>query len=238
MNKRDFIKTGFVGTIALICIPAFSKMKGGLVKAFKTFKLPELPYAFDALEPHFNKETITLLYSKNLANYTENLNTAISNQLPSIGNARELLSHASWYNRELIENGGGYLNHKIFLKILSPNGGGPATGKIAEAINSRFGSFANFKEEFSRTAKNQTCKGWVWLINQNGALKVVSTSNQGNPFMDTLPSEKRGFPLLCVNVWGHLYQPNYKYEKEKYIDAFWEVVNWDAINTRFNKSIS
>jgi Fe-Mn family superoxide dismutase len=238
MNKRDFIKTGLLGAIGLLCLSSFTRLKGGNLKSVKSFKLPELPYAYDALEPYIDKETMLLHHSKHFAAYTDKFNSALLEQGIAVGNIREIIDNASKYNLEIQKNGGGYFNHRIFFKMLSPKGGGPATGKIADAINSAFGSFDKFKEEFSSSAKKQFGSGWTWLINQNGALKIINTTNQENPLMDTLPPEKRGFPVLCIDVWEHSYYLKYQNRRAEYINAFWNIVNWDTVNIRYNKSIS
>jgi superoxide dismutase, Fe-Mn family len=238
MNKRDFLKTGLLGAIGLIGMSTFAKTKSGYSKSVKTFKLPELPYAYDALEPYIDKETMVLHHTQHHAAYTNRLNTVIQEQGVAVENMREIFDSASKYNSDILVNSGGYFNHRIFFRMLSPNGGGTPTGKVAEVINSAFGSFENFKNEFSSTAKNQIGPGWTWLIKQNNTLKVINTSGQENPFMNTLPSEKRGFPLLCLDLWEHAYLTNYKNNKEEYIQAYWNIINWDFVNKRFNKSIS
>jgi Fe-Mn family superoxide dismutase len=179
-----------------------------------------------------------LHHTKHFATLTHRFNKALHEQGIAVGNVREILKNASKYNTEILENGGGYLNHRLFFNMLSPKGGGPATGKVASAISSGFGSFENFKKEFSVAANNQNGPGWTWLINQNGTLKIISTNNHENPFMETLPPEKRGFPLLCIDVWEHAYYYKHQNRKDGYIEGFWNVVNWEKVNNRYIKSIS
>jgi Fe-Mn family superoxide dismutase len=238
MNKRDFLKTGLLGAVGIISLSSFRKMESSFLKSKKTFEIPQLPYAFDALEPYIDKETMLLHHTKHFATYANRLNTVLRDQGVVVGKVREILDNASKYNTEILDNGGGYFNHKIFFNMLSPKGGGPATGKITNAINSGFGSFESFKEEFSSAAKNRVDEGWTWLINQNGNLKIINTSNQENPFMETLATEKRGFPLLCIDLWEHAYYPKYQNSITEYVEAFWKIVNWETVNNRYIKSIS
>lgn len=238
MNKRDFLKTGIVGAIALISVPALAKGKSLLFSKPKVFILPELPYAYDSLEPYIDKETLKVHHDKHHASYTAKLNAAIKDLPVAPATVRELLSNASKYNSAIINNAGGYLNHKLYWKFMSPNGGGNPTGAIAEAIKKDFGTFENFKEKFSIAAKKHFGSGWAWLIFQKGKLKITTTANQDNPFMDTLPEDQRGFSLLNIDVWEHAYYLKYQNRRADYIDAFWNVVNWEFVNKRYAKITS
>jgi Fe-Mn family superoxide dismutase len=235
MNKRDFIKTGLLGTLGVMSIPVFARGKTGLFSPPKEFQLPDLPYAYNALEPYIDKDTMILHHDKHHAAYTEKFNAALKEAGLAPVTAREILAEASKYNAAIVNNGGGYLNHKMFWKCLSPGGGGLPTGKIAELINRDFGSFDHFKELFSTEAKNIIGSGWTWLVNENGVLKVTSTANQYNPIMDIVPAEKRGIPLLCLDVWEHSYYLNYQNRRADYIDAFWSIVNWETPNIKLEK---
>ena len=237
MNKREFLKTGLIGALGIASIPAFGKSRNRLFKVPKEFKLPKLPYAFNALEPYIDKETMEIHYSKHHAEYTEKFNAALRDAGIDAENARSILMKASKYNAAIVNNGGGFFNHRLFWKFLSPDGGGKPTGNIALLIDRDFGSFDKFRETFSQSAKKLVGSGWTWLINQNGNLKIVTTTNQDNPFMDTLPPEKRGFPLLCLDVWEHAYSLKYPNHRAHYIDAFWNVVNWKTVNNKLKKSI-
>jgi Fe-Mn family superoxide dismutase len=240
MNKRDFIKTGLIGTIGLVAIPSLVRGNNRLSKSLtaKKFNLPPLPYAYDALEPHMDKETLLLHHTQHHQAYTDKLNAAIQEQDIAVSNVREILENASKYNETILKNGGGYLNHRLFWKMLSPNGGGNANGNIANAINSDFGSFEKFKIEFTKSARSLSGSGWVWLVNRNGKLKIITTADQENPFMETLPSHKKGFPIMCLDVWEHSYYLKYQDNRSDYVDAFWKIINWDTVNLRFNKSIA
>ena len=236
MNKREFIKTGIVGSLGLMSMPAFGTNKFSILKGPKVFKQPVLPYAYDALEPYIDKETMEIHYTKHHASYTAKFNEALKEAGVKAENARSIFKEASKYNAAILNNGGGFYNHKLFWKCLSPDSGGTPSGKIADAINRDFDSFEKFKEEFSTAAKTLFGSGWTWLINQNGTLKVVSTVNQENPFMDILPPEKRGFPLLCLDVWEHAYYLKYQNRRAEYVDAFWNIVNWETVNKKLEKS--
>jgi superoxide dismutase, Fe-Mn family len=235
MDKREFIKTGFFGTLGLLTVPAFARNKSGKFSQPKKFQLPELPYAYDALEPYIDKETMMLHHDKHHAAYTDKFNAALSEAGLTPSTAREILIEASKYNAAIVNNGGGYFNHKIFWKCLSPTGGGNPTGKIGDLITRDFGSYANFKELFTQEAKNVFGSGWTWLVTDNGTLKIVSTANQYSPIMDVVPAEKRGSPLLCLDVWEHAYYLKYQNRRAEYIDAFWNIVNWETANNKLDK---
>ena len=236
MNKREFLKTGLIGALGIASIPAFGKSRNLLFKVPKEFKLPKLPYSYDALEPFFDKKTMEIHYSRHHAGYTEKFNAALNNAGIVAENARSILMEASKYDDAIVNNGGGFFNHRLFWKCLSPNGGGEPTGDIASLIDRDFGSFGKFREEFSVAAKSIFGSGWVWLINQNGTLKIITTANQYNPFMDILPPEKQGFPLLCLDVWEHAYYLKYQNRRADYIEAFWNIVNWETANNKLKNS--
>ncbi len=233
MNKRDFLKTGIAGAIGLISVPALARSKNLFYSGKKEFLLPELPYAYDALEPYIDKETLMIHYSKHHAGYTAKFNAALKDLTTVPSTVREILSKASEYNAAIINNGGGYFNHKLYWKFMSPDGGGVPKGPVADAIQKDFGTFENFQEQFSTAAKKHFGSGWAWLIFQNGKLKVTITANQDNPFMDTLPEEQQGFPLLNIDVWEHAYYLKYQNRRAEYVNAFWNVVNWEFVNKRY-----
>jgi Fe-Mn family superoxide dismutase len=238
MNKRDFLKTGLLGAIGIISMPAFAKMKSGNLISGKIFKLPELPYSYDALEPFIDREDLYLHHKKHLGAYTEKLNNILQDKEIYVKSMREILDNASYYDKDVLNCSAGYFNHKLFFRLISPYGGGPAKGIVAGVINSEFGSFENFKEKFRSVVKNQSDSGWIWLIVKNGSLKIIGTSEHENPFMKTLSYEKRGFPILCIDNCEHVYNAKYQNNKSECVDNFWNMVNWDTVNKRFNKSIS
>ncbi len=235
MNKRDFIRTGVVGALGLLSTPLIAGRRSGLFQPQKEFLLPELPYAYDALEPYIDKETMVIHHTKHHANYTEKFNAALREAGLNPSSAREILSEASKYNKAIVNNGGGFLNHKIFWKSLSPQGGGLPGGPIGDLIKKDFGSFEAFKDKFNSEAKAVFGSGWTWLVIDNGTVKIVSTANQDNPVMDILPPEKRGTPLLCLDLWEHAYYLKYQNRRAEFIDAFWNIVNWETANKKLEK---
>lgn len=194
------------------------------------FELENLPYAHDALEPHIDAKTMEIHHGKHHAGYTSKLNAAIEGT-DLEGHSIEELLQKSGSNAGVRNNGGGYYNHNLFWKVMSPNGGGNPSGELADAINSAFGSFEKFKEEFANAAATRFGSGWAWLIVQNGALKVTSSPNQDNPLMDI--AEVKGTPILGLDVWEHAYYLNYQNRRPDYISAFWNVVNWEEVSKRF-----
>jgi Fe-Mn family superoxide dismutase len=199
------------------------------------FKLMELPYAYDALEPHIDARTMEIHHTKHHQGYTNNLNAALD-KYPELQEktARELLESLDKLPEDIRtavrNNGGGFKNHNIFWKTMSPNGGGKPAGKLAQAIDTSFGNFEAFKDLFSKTAASQFGSGWGWLcLKSGGDLTVVSTANQDNPFSQGLR------PLLGVDVWEHAYYLNYQNRRADYIAAWWNVVNWEEVTRRFEK---
>jgi len=200
-----------------------------------TFKLMELPYAYDALEPHIDARTMEIHHTKHHQGYTNNLNAALE-KYPALQSksARELLENLGTLPEEIRtavrNNGGGYKNHNIFWKVMSPDGGGQPAGTLAEAINAKFGGFDTFKEQFSKAAATRFGSGWAWLCkDESGNLSVTSTANQDSPFTDGL------IPVLGLDVWEHAYYLNYQNRRGDYISAWWNVVNWDEVARRFEK---
>jgi Fe-Mn family superoxide dismutase len=196
-----------------------------------SFELPELPYAKDALEPHFDAMTMEIHHGKHHAGYTTKLNKAIDGTDLENKTIEEILT-AGFENTAVRNNGGGFYNHSLFWKILSPNGGGNPTGEVAEAINASFGSFDNFKSEFTTAAGTRFGSGWAWLcVHDNGKLEVCSTPNQDNPLMPGIGCG--GTPILGLDVWEHAYYLKYQNKRPDYISAFWNLVNWEEVNLRF-----
>lgn len=197
-----------------------------------TYTLPDLPYAFDALEPYIDEETMHLHHDKHHNTYVTNLNAAIENY-PELGEKtiEELLSDMdaipSDIQTAVRNNGGGHANHSFFWKIMAPNAGGEPTGAIKDAINETFGDFATFKEEFKKAAAGRFGSGWAWLVLEDGKLAITSTANQDSPLME---GKK---PVLGLDVWEHAYYLKYKNVRPDYIEAFWNVVNWDEVNKHF-----
>ena len=197
-----------------------------------TYTLPDLPYAYDALEPYIDEETMHLHHDKHHNTYVTNLNAAIE-RYPELGEKtiEELLSDMDAIPTDIKtavrNNGGGHANHSFFWEIMAPNAGGEPTGEIKEAINEAFGDFSSFKEEFKKAAAGRFGSGWAWLVMENGKLAITSTANQDSPLMEGKT------PILGLDVWEHAYYLKYKNVRPDYIAAFWNVINWDEVNKRF-----
>lgn len=197
------------------------------------FELPQLPYAYDALEPHIDKETMNIHHTKHHNTYVTNLNNALEGNEELLSKTvEEVISNLDAVpeaaRTAVRNNGGGHSNHTLFWQVISPNGGGEPTGELAEAINSKFGGFEGFKEEFSKAATTRFGSGWAWLAVNNGELEVTSTPNQDSPLMEGKT------PILGLDVWEHAYYLNYQNRRPEYIGAFWNVVNWEEVNNRYN----
>jgi Fe-Mn family superoxide dismutase len=195
------------------------------------FELPKLDYEYSALEPHIDARTMEIHHTKHHAAYTSKLNDAIAGGPLEGKSIEEILSKASTLPAAIRNNGGGYYNHKLFWKVMSPNGGGNPGGDLAAAIQKEFGSFDNFKTEFSNAAATRFGSGWAWLVKTSSGLKVTSTPNQDSPLMDV--SDVKGTPILGLDVWEHAYYLNYQNRRPDYISAFWNVINWDEVASRF-----
>ena len=198
-----------------------------------SFELPQLPYAYDALEPHIDAQTMEIHHSKHHQGYTNNLNNAIAGT-DMEGKSIEEICATPGLSGAVRNNGGGYFNHCLFWNIMSPNGGGVPTAEIADAINSKFGSFDNFKTEFSTAAGTRFGSGWAWLGVNSGELKISSSANQDNPLMD---DQCGCTPILCLDVWEHAYYLNYQNRRPDYITAFFNVINWEEVNRRYSAAL-
>jgi Fe-Mn family superoxide dismutase len=196
------------------------------------FTLPNLPYAFNALEPHIDARTMEIHHGKHHNAYVTNLNKAIAGTDAENLSIEEICRNVSKYPVAVRNNGGGHYNHSLFWTIMGPDGGGKPSGALADAINSTFGSFDEFKTKFSDAAAGRFGSGWAWLIvDDNKKLAVTSTPNQDNPLMDI--AETRGTPILGLDVWEHAYYLNYQNRRPDYIAAFWNVINWQEVASRF-----
>ncbi|MFD2171815.1 superoxide dismutase, partial [Tumebacillus lipolyticus] len=195
-------------------------------------QLPALPYSNDALEPHFDAMTMEIHHDRHHATYVNNLNAALESHADLASKSiEELISNMDaipeGIRTAVRNNGGGHANHSLFWEILSPNGGGAPTGAVADAINSAFGSYDNFKAEFTKAATTRFGSGWAWLIVDGGKLAVTSTPNQDSPLMEGKT------PILGLDVWEHAYYLKFQNKRPDYIGAFWNLINWDEVNKRF-----
>ncbi|ASG94098.1 TPA_asm: superoxide dismutase [Listeria monocytogenes] len=198
-----------------------------------TYELPKLPYTYDALEPNFDKETMEIHYTKHHNTYVTKLNEAVAGH-PELASksVEELVANLDSVPEDIrgaVRNhGGGHANHTLFWSILSPNGGGAPTGNLKTAIESEFGTFDEFKEKFNAAAAARFGSGWAWLVVNDGKLEIVSTANQDSPLSDGKT------PVLGLDVWEHAYYLKFQNRRPEYIDTFWNVINWDEANKRFD----
>jgi len=238
MQRRKFL-------FALSAIPVVSAF-GGIeknlnnisnnlrsTKTMANFELPQLPYAYDALEPYIDKTTMEIHHTKHHNAYVTNLNKAVDGTEFQGKSLEELFTSISKAPAAIRNNGGGHWNHSLFWTLMKQNGGGVPTGKIAEAINSTFGSFDDFKTKFNAAAATRFGSGWAWLVVKEGKLVVSSTPNQDNPLMDV--AEVKGTPVLGLDVWEHAYYLKYQNRRPEYVDNWWNVINWDTVNELYSK---
>ena len=197
------------------------------------FTLQSLPYAYEALEPHIDTETMKIHHDKHHQAYVDNLNKAIAGTEHENKSIEELVKNAGTISPAVRNNGGGYWNHTFFWDSLKKNEGGKPSGKLAEAIDAAFGSFDAFKEKFNAAGTTRFGSGWAWLNVKDGKLEVSSTPNQDNPLMEI--AEVKGMPILGCDVWEHAYYLKYQNKRPAYLEAFWNVVNWDKVAERFEK---
>ena len=195
------------------------------------FELPQLPYAYDALEPHIDARTMEIHHSKHHNAYVTNLNAAIAGTDLEGKSIEDLMKNLDMNNMAVRNNGGGHYNHTMFWEIMSPNGGGLPTGDLANAIDAAFGSFDAFKAEFSKAGATRFGSGWAWLCVKDGKLEVCSTPNQDNPIMPGVACG--GQPILGMDVWEHAYYLNYQNRRPDYVEAFFNVINWTEVARRY-----
>ena len=195
------------------------------------FTLPALPYAHNALEPHIDTLTMQIHHGKHHQAYVDNLNKAIAGTEHENKSLAQLVAHAGSISAPIRNNGGGHWNHSFFWESLSPSGGGAPSGKLADAINTTFGSFEDFKTKFAAAGVGRFGSGWAWLIVRDGKLEISSTPNQDNPLMDV--AEVKGIPILGVDVWEHAYYLKYQNKRPDYLAAIWNLVDWKKAAKRF-----
>ena len=201
------------------------------------FELPSLSYAYDALEPNIDARTMEIHHSKHHNGYTTNLNNAIANTPLENKSIEEILTSLDLDNKAVRNNGGGFYNHRLFWEILSPQGGGTPSGDLGAAIDAAFGSFDEFKNTFSKAAATQFGSGWAWLcVHEDRTLEVCATANQDNPLMPGIGCS--GTPILGIDVWEHAYYLNYQNRRPDYINAFFNVINWDKVSALYSQGAS
>ena len=237
INRRNFLVLLGAGGV-MACLGTFSKVAKAQDEPQGPFELPPLPYDYDALEPYIDAETMMFHHDKHHLGYTKKLNKAVS-QYPQLANqsAEDILRNIKDVPSDIMQtvcnNGGGYVNHKMFWEIMSPDGGGEPMGQIATAITEAFGSFTAFKEEFERVGSNQFGSGWAWLVlDSNDRLQVIGTANQDSPFMEGM------YPIMGNDVWEHAYYLKYRNKRTEYLKNWWNVVNWNEVNKRYEQAIA
>jgi superoxide dismutase, Fe-Mn family len=196
------------------------------------FELPKLGYDYTALEPHIDARTMEIHHTKHHAGYTGNLNNAVAGSPLEGKSIEEILKNVSGHSAAVRNNGGGYFNHNLYWEVLAPGGAPQPEGVLLDAINDSFGTFEKFREAFVQAAVTRFGSGWAWLVLQENKLVVSSTPNQDNPLMDV--AETKGVPVLGVDVWEHAYYLKYQNRRPDYVNAFWNLINWDEVARRFN----
>ncbi len=197
-----------------------------------SFELPKLKYAYDALEPHIDARTMEIHHSKHHAGYTSKLNDAIQGTDMEGKTIENILINLDMKNKAVRNNGGGFYNHRLFWNVMSPNGGGKPKGELAKAIDATFGSYEAFKDAFSSAAATQFGSGWAWLcVHEGGKVEVCGTPNQDNPLMPDVGCG--GVPILGIDVWEHAYYLNYQNRRPDYINAFFNVIDWEEVGAQY-----
>lgn len=249
MNRKNFLKTTLASAFTLSGLNLFARktefsayasslssktMEEVLIES-APFTQAALPYAYDALEPNIDKMTMEIHFGRHHKAYVDNLNKAVAGTPLEKLSLWDLLKEAGKQPVAVRNNAGGHWNHTFFWNIMSPKGGGAPKGAVAEEITKTFGSFDKFKEEFAKAATGRFGSGWAWLIVQDKKLVISSTPNQDNPLMDV--AEKKGTPILGIDVWEHAYYLKYQNKRADYITAFWNLVNWDAVTKNYEAAL-
>ncbi len=199
------------------------------------FELPALPYAYDALEPYIDKLTMEIHHNKHHQAYVTNLNKALEGKPEANSSMEDIIKNISKFPVAVRNNGGGHFNHTHFWTVIGPHAGGDPTGTIGSAIMSRFGTYAEFKTQFTAAATTRFGSGWAWLILKDGKLEITSTPNQDNPLMDI--AEVKGIPVLGLDVWEHAYYLKHQNRRPEYIEAFFNVINWNIVEVNYQNAL-
>jgi Fe-Mn family superoxide dismutase len=248
MNRKNFLQTTLASAFALSGFKSFSFSLGGSYNNKLTkmtleqttlesapFTLPALPYAPESLEPNIDKLTMEIHHGRHHKAYVDNLNKAVTGTPLEKTPLWDLLKEAGKNPVAVRNNAGGHWNHTFFWNVMSPKGGGSPKGALLEDINKTFGSLDKFKEDFAKAGTTRFGSGWAWLIVQDKKLVITSTPNQDNPLMDV--ADKKGTPILALDVWEHAYYLKYQNKRADYITAFWNVVNWDAVSKNYENAL-
>lgn len=233
ISRRKFVATSLKASALTAAMPFAAHAEKLMISDAPAlqFSQVKLPYEYNALEPHIDAMTMEIHYTKHHTAYIKNVNEAIAAENISAGTEKDFFATASKLSTKARNNGGGAWNHNFFWEIMKPNGGAPS-GKIADAINGSFTSFDKFKEQFTDASLKRFGSGWAWLVSDGGKLKIGSTANQDNPLMDS--SEIKGTPILALDVWEHAYYLKYQNKRADYINAWYNVINWDAVAKRLS----
>lgn len=235
INRRIFLSNTVKLGVGLVLVPSLANATSTKVFLEPSLEQQPLPYKFNALEPFIDARTMEIHYTKHAAGYSKNLTEAIISEYKKHGNPtiNRILNEVTSYSLKMRNNAGGHYNHELFWQCLTPNSTKKPEGNLAEAIDKNFGSFETFKTQFSDAAKNRFGSGWAWLIGDDkGLLRVTSTPNQDNPLMNN--AEFEGYPLLALDVWEHAYYLQYQNKRADYINNFWNIVNWNYVQNRFD----
>lgn len=244
MDKRTFLRTGALATAAALvgpinfisCQSSGSKQEEDMTTA-GNFTLPPLPYDFAALEPNIDAMTMEIHHDRHHQGYVNNVNKAVAGTDYENMTIAQLVESVKPEDTAVRNNGGGHYNHSLFWKIMTPNGGGTPSGRMSDFLNSKFGSFDTFKEQFNAAATGVFGSGWAWLcVNEGGDLFITSTPNQDSPMMKAVVSES-GYPILGIDVWEHAYYLKYQNKRGDYVGNFWNVVNWDEVNNQYDMAM-
>ena len=238
MDKRSFLKKAtLAGAGAMIVsqgtMKAVSNTLFSSTDESQGFTQVALKYSFEALEPYIDAKTMEIHYSKHHAAYTKNFNAFVKDLQITETSIEKIFGNISKYPVGLRNNGGGLYNHNLYFSIMGPGAGGEPTGILMDKIQKDFGSFTNFKDNFSKAGSTVFGSGWVWLIVKDNALQITTSPNQDNPLMDISPIQ--GKPILCMDVWEHAYYLHYQNRRTEYISAFWNVINWNQVSLNFQK---
>lgn len=233
ISRRKFVATSLKASALTAAMPFAAHAEKLMISDAPAlqFSQVKLPYEYNALEPHIDAMTMEIHYTKHHTAYIKNVNEAIAAENISAGTEKDFFATASKLSAKARNNGGGAWNHNFFWEIMKPNGGAPS-GKIADAINGSFTSFDKFKEQFTDASLKRFGSGWAWLVSDGGKLKIGSTANQDNPLMDS--SEIKGTPILALDVWEHAYYLKYQNKRADYINAWYNVISWDAVAKRLS----
>lgn len=236
MDKRDFLKKGLLGAVALVILPSFAKNNLKAENGRKLLIASDLSFAPNALNDFMNQADLVEHHS-HFVKITEKLNAILSNISDSAIKPRYILRNPTQFNSEIKSLSGDFINHRVFFKSLTPNSQETFSSDFLNAMNSSFGSVELFKQQFAREALTLQTEGWIWLTYNNNKLIIVSTARNQNPFSKELSNNQQGFPLLGLDLWKHAYSKKHGENIEQYVSTFWKVIDWNFINKRYQVAL-